>query len=232
MVLKVELYNDVVVVLELDVDVIVLVFFFGQYVNIGVLGIGQYCLYLFLFVFGELKISFFIKKIFGGVMSCWLEIVQLGDKFDLYGLLGSFYLCNVQWLLLFFVGGMGLVLFLLMFEVLVCVNLQQKVYLIYGVICDFDLVQVDVFEVYVVWLLNFSYVMVVVDVVLNYLCKGWVMQYVLVDVLNDGDVDVYLCGLLLMVDVVCKYFDDEGVKFNSFYYEKFMFNVVLEVKVV
>lgn len=48
-------------------------------------------------------------------------------------------------------------------------------YLVYGVMCDFDFVLVDVFEVVVVRLLNFSFVMVVVDVVLSYLCKGWVM---------------------------------------------------------
>ena len=38
---------------------------------------------------------------------------------------------------------------------------------------------------------------------------------------NVGDRDVYLCGPPPMVDAVRKYFDDNGVKPNSFHYEKF-----------
>jgi benzoate/toluate 1,2-dioxygenase reductase subunit len=41
------------------------------------------------------------------------------------------------------------------------------------------------------------------------------------EALNDGDVDVYLCGPPPMVDAVRKHFDDNGVKPNSFHYEKF-----------
>jgi benzoate/toluate 1,2-dioxygenase reductase subunit len=41
------------------------------------------------------------------------------------------------------------------------------------------------------------------------------------EAVNDGDVDVYLCGPPPMVDAVRKHFDDNGVKPNSFHYEKF-----------
>jgi len=39
-------------------------------------------------------------------------------------------------------------------------------------------------------------------------------------------VDVYLCGPPPMVDAVRQYFDDQGVKPNSFHYEKFTPNNV------
>jgi benzoate/toluate 1,2-dioxygenase reductase subunit len=39
--------------------------------------------------------------------------------------------------------------------------------------------------------------------------------------INDGDVDVYLCGPPPMVDAVLGYFREQGIKPNSFHYEKF-----------
>jgi len=229
-VLKAELHNDAAVVLELDVDATAPVFLPGQYVNIGVPGSGQHRSYSFSSAPGESKISFLIKKIPGGVMSRWLETAQPGDKLDLHGPLGSFYLRNVQRPLLFLAGGTGLAPFLSMLEVLARANSQQKVHLIYGVTRDLDLVQVDALEAYAARLPNFSYATVVADAASNHPRKGWVTQHVPADALNDGDVDVYLCGPPPMVDAVRKYFDDEGVKPNSFYYEKFTPNAVPEAK--
>ncbi|MFT0734260.1 benzoate 1,2-dioxygenase electron transfer component BenC [Ralstonia wenshanensis] len=227
---KVELHNDAAVVLELDVDATAPVFLPGQYVNIGVPGTGQHRSYSFSSAPGESKISFLIKKIPGGAMSRWLETAQPGDKLDLHGPLGSFYLRNVQRPLLFLAGGTGLAPFLSMLEVLARANSQQKVHLIYGVTRDLDLVQVDALEAYAARLPNFSYATVVADAASNHPRKGWVTQHVPADALNDGDVDVYLCGPPPMVDAVRKYFDDEGVKPNSFYYEKFTPNAVPEAK--
>jgi benzoate/toluate 1,2-dioxygenase reductase subunit len=227
---KVELHNDAAVVLELDVDATAPEFLPGQYVNIGVPGSGQHRSYSFSSAPGESKISFLIKKIPGGVMSRWLETVQPGDKLDLHGPLGSFYLRNVQRPLLFLAGGTGLAPFLSMLEVLARANSQQKVHLIYGVTRDLDLVQVDALEAYAARLPNFSYATVVADAASNHPRKGWVTQHVPANALNDGDVDVYLCGPPPMVDAVRKYFDDEGVKPSSFHYEKFTPNAVPEAK--
>jgi len=227
---KVELHNDAAVVLELDVDASAPVFLPGQYVNIGVPGSGQHRSYSFSSAPGESKISFLIKKIPGGAMSRWLETAQPGDKLDLHGPLGSFYLRNVQRPLLFLAGGTGLAPFLSMLEVLARTHSQQKVHLIYGVTRDLDLVQVDAIDAYAARLPNFSYATVVADAASNHPRKGWVTQHVPANALNDGDVDVYLCGPPPMVDAVRKYFDDEGVKPNSFHYEKFTPNAVPEAK--
>ena len=227
---NVELHIDAAVVRELDVDATAPVFLPGQYVNIGVPGSGQHRSYSFSSAPGETKISFLIKKIPGGVMSTWLEAAKPGDKLDLQGPLGSFYLRDVQRPLLFLAGGTGLAPFLSMLEVLARSNSQQPVHLIYGVTRDLDLVQVDAIDAYVARLPNFSYATVVADAASNHPRKGWVTQHIPANALNDGDVDVYLCGPPPMVDAVRKYFDDQGVKPKSFHYEKFTPNAVPEAK--
>jgi len=47
------------------------------------------------------------------------------------------------------------------------------------------------------------------------------------DVLNDGDVDVYLCGPPPMVDAVRQHFKNQGVIPASFHYEKFTPNAIV-----
>jgi benzoate/toluate 1,2-dioxygenase reductase component len=218
---KVEPHNDAAIVLELDVQSNAPVFLPGQYVNIDVPGSGQHRSYSFSSAPGESRVSFLIKKIPGGVMSGWLESAQPGDTLDLTGPLGSFYLRDVARPLLFLAGGTGLAPFLSMLEVLARAGSQQKVHLIYGVTRDLDLVQVEAIEAYTAKLPNFSYATVVADADSSHPRKGWVTQHIPADALNDGDVDVYLCGPPPMVDAVRKHFDDEGVKPNSFHYEKF-----------
>jgi benzoate/toluate 1,2-dioxygenase reductase component len=217
----VALHNDAAVVLELDVETSAPVFLPGQYVNIDVPGSGQHRSYSFSSAPGESKVSFLIKKIPGGVMSTWLESARPGDALALTGPLGSFYLRDVQRPLLFLAGGTGLAPFLSMLEVLARASSQQKVHLIYGVTRDLDLVQVDAIDAYVAKLPNFSYATVVAEEASNHPRKGWVTQHIPADALNDGDVDVYLCGPPPMVDAVRKHFDDTGVQPNSFHYEKF-----------
>ncbi|PXW23102.1 benzoate 1,2-dioxygenase electron transfer component BenC [Paraburkholderia caballeronis] len=218
---KVEPHNDAAVVLELDVDGDAPVFLPGQYVNIDVPGSGQHRSYSFSSAPGEAKLGFLIKKIPGGVMSTWLEAAQPGAKLELVGPLGSFYLRGVERPLLFLAGGTGLAPFLSMLEALARANSQQKVHLVYGVTRDLDLVLVEAIDAYTAKLPNFSYGTVVADAASSHPRKGWVTQHIPADALNDGDVDVYLCGPPPMVDAVRKYFDDEGVKPNSFHYEKF-----------
>ena len=154
-------------------------------------------------------------------MSTWLESARPGNKVELTGPLGSFYLRTVERPLLFLAGGTGLAPFLSMLEVLSRADSRQRVHLIYGVTRDLDLVQVDAIEAYVAKLPNFTYATVVADSDSIHPRKGWVTQHMAAETLNQGDVDVYLCGPPPMVDAVRKYFDDNGVKPNSFHYEKF-----------
>jgi benzoate/toluate 1,2-dioxygenase reductase component len=51
--------------------------------------------------------------------------------------------------------------------------------------------------------------------------KGVVTHHMKPEHLNDGFVDIYLCGPPPMVDAVRKYLADQGIEPASFYYEKF-----------
>ncbi|WP_429925381.1 benzoate 1,2-dioxygenase electron transfer component BenC (plasmid) [Agrobacterium vitis] len=221
-------HNDAAIVLELDVDAAP-TFLPGQYVNIAVPGSNQSRSYSFSSKPGERRISFLIKKIPGGVMSTWLEQAKVGTTLDLTGPLGSFYLRDVKNPLLFLAGGTGLAPFLSMLEVLAQQQSQQKIHLIYGVTRDLDLVLVDQLQAFTARLPNFTYATVVADDTTKHPRKGWVTQHMPQDMLNDGNVDVYLCGPPPMVDAVRSYFDDKGVKPNSFYYEKFTPNSTTKV---
>ena len=153
-------------------------------------------------------------------MSTWLEAAQPGQKLDLHGPLGSFYLRDVRRPLLFLAGGTGLAPFLSMLEVLARAGSQQKVHLIYGVTRDLDLVQVGAIDAFVARLPNFSYATVVAEEASRHPRKGWVTQHIPADALNDGDVDVYLCGPPPMVDAVRKR-RRQRREAGSFHYEKF-----------
>ncbi|MGH6806007.1 MAG: benzoate 1,2-dioxygenase electron transfer component BenC [Ensifer adhaerens] len=224
---RVSPHNDAAIVLEFDVDAAP-AFLPGQYANIDVPGSGQSRSYSFSTAPGEGGIGFLIKKIPGGLMSNWLERAEVGTTLQVTGPLGSFYLRDVQRPLLFLAGGTGLAPFLSMLEVLARENSKQRIHLIYGVTRDLDLVLVDEIETYTKRLANFSFVTVVAEEASNHPRKGWVTQHMPADVLNGGDVDVYLCGPPPMVDAVRRHFDDSGVRPNSFHYEKFTPNAVVK----
>ncbi|NRP20493.1 Benzoate 1,2-dioxygenase electron transfer component [Ensifer adhaerens] len=225
---RVSPHNDAAIVLELDIDTAP-AFLPGQYANIDVPGSGQNRSYSFSTAPGEARIGFLIKKIHGGLMSNWLERAEVGTTLQLTGPLGSFYLREVQRPLLFLAGGTGLAPFLSMLEVLARENSQQNIHLIYGVTRDLDLVLVDEIEAYAKRLANFTFVTVVAEEASSHPRKGWVTQHMPADVLNDGDVDVYLCGPPPMVDAVRRHFDENHVTPNSFHYEKFTPNAIAKV---
>jgi len=220
-------HQDAAIVLELEVDTASSPAFLpGQYVNIDVPGYGQSRSYSFSSAPGDQRLAFLIKRIPDGAMSGWLAGAKPGDKLDLIGPLGSFYLREVKRPLLFLAGGTGLAPFLSMLETLARAESDQTIHMIYGVTRDLDLVLVDEIEAYAARLPNFSVTTVVAENASSHPRKGWVTQHMPEEVLHGGDVDVYLCGPPPMVDAVRRHFDDNGVSPNSFYYEKFTPNAV------
>ncbi|MBH9975599.1 MULTISPECIES: benzoate 1,2-dioxygenase electron transfer component BenC [Bartonella] len=222
---RIEKHQDAAIVLELefapDSNQAIPMFMPGQYVNINVPDSDIKRSYSFSSAPGESRACFLVKMVPGGMMSSWLAQAKTGDKLDITGPMGSFYLRKYDRPLLFLAGGTGLAPFLSMLEVLARENSQQKIHLVYGVTRDLDLVLVDALEDYVKRLPKFSFTTVVAEEASNHPRKGWVTQHMPEEMLADGEVDIYLCGPPPMVDAVRRYLLENAISPRSFHYEKF-----------
>jgi benzoate/toluate 1,2-dioxygenase reductase subunit len=195
----------------------------GQYVNIQVPGTKEVRAYSFSSLTGSRDLSFLIRNVPGGLMSSWLVgTAKAGDKVSLTGPMGVFYLRPIERPILMLAGGTGLAPFLAKLEYMKAQNLtDQPTHLIYGVTNDEDLVYVAELEKFAQEMDNFSVRTVVASAESGHPHKGYVTNHMDEAPINDGDVDVYLCGPPPMVDAVLHYFREQGIKPNSFHYEKF-----------
>lgn len=227
---RIEPHLDAAVVLELavDEDAAPPAFLPGQYVNIDVPGTGAHRSYSFSTAPGERRLGFLIKKIPDGLMGGWLARARTGDRLNLTGPMGSFYLREGEGPLLFLAGGTGLAPFLSMLEVLARAGSRRDIHLIYGVTRDLDLVLVDQIAAYGRRLANFTFATVVADPASDHPRKGWVTQHMPEEMLAGPGVEVYLCGPPPMVDAVRHYLDQQGITPASFHYEKFTPNAPLK----
>ena len=199
-----------------------LAFLPGQYVNLQVPGSEQTRAYSFSSMPQDGKVSFLIRNVPGGLMSGYLtQAAKTGDVMTLSGPLGSFYLREVRRPLLMLAGGTGLAPFLAMLEKLEASGSDQPVHLIYGVTNDFDLVELDKLEAFAQRLPNFTYSACVANPESQHPHKGYVTQHIAPGQLNDGDVDIYLCGPPPMVEAVNQDLRQRGIQPANFYYEKF-----------
>ena len=194
----------------------------GQYVNILVPGTEESRAYSFSSTPGSRELSFLIRNVPGGLMSSWLVgKAKTGDKVTLAGPMGIFYLRPVGRPLLMLAGGTGLAPFLSMLEHLKASGSSQPVHLIYGVTNNEDLVSVKALEDYAASIDNFTFKTVVANPESGHERTGYVTNHMEDAPLNDGDVDVYLCGPPPMVDAVLGFFRDESIEPASFHYERF-----------
>ena len=199
-----------------------LAFLPGQYVNLQVPGSEHSRAYSFSSMPRDGQVSFLIRNVPGGLMSGYLSgAAKAGDLMTMTGPLGSFYLREVQRPLLMLAGGTGLAPFLAMLDKLEAAGSAQPVHLIYGVTNDFDLVELDKLEDFAQRLTNFTWTACVANPDSQYPHKGYVTQHIAPGQLNDGDVDIYLCGPPPMVEAVNQDLRERGVQPANFYYEKF-----------
>lgn len=199
-----------------------LAFLPGQYVNLQVPGSELSRAYSFSSMPEDGQVSFLIRNVPGGLMSGYLtQLAKVGDVMTMTGPLGSFYLREVRRPLLMLAGGTGLAPFLAMLDKLVASGSEQPVHLIYGVTNDFDLVEMDKLEAFAQRLPNFTYGACVANPDSQYPHKGYVTQHIAPGQLNDGDVDIYLCGPPPMVEAVNQDLRQRGIQPANFYYEKF-----------
>ncbi|WP_439888384.1 benzoate 1,2-dioxygenase electron transfer component BenC [Pseudomonas sp. MBLB4123] len=194
----------------------------GQYVNLQVPGSEQTRAYSFSTLQKDGEVSFLIRNVPGGLMSSFLTgLAKAGDSMTLAGPLGSFYLREIKRPLLLLAGGTGLAPFTAMLEKIAEQGSAHPLHLIYGVTNDFDLVEMDRLEAFAARIPNFSFSACVANPDSSYPQKGYVTQHIEPKHLNDGEVDVYLCGPPPMVEAVSHYIREQGIQPANFYYEKF-----------
>ncbi|SFP41517.1 benzoate/toluate 1,2-dioxygenase reductase subunit [Geopseudomonas sagittaria] len=194
----------------------------GQYVNLQVPGSDQTRAYSFSSLQQDGAVSFLIRNVPGGLMSTFLSNeATAGGSMRLNGPLGSFYLREIKRPLLMLAGGTGLAPFLAMLEKIAAEGSEHAVHLIYGVTNDFDLVEMDKLEAFAARIPNFTYAGCVANPESSHPLKGYVTQHIEPGQLNDGDVDIYLCGPPPMVEAVSQDLRQRGIQPANFYYEKF-----------
>jgi benzoate/toluate 1,2-dioxygenase reductase subunit len=193
----------------------------GQYVNVTVPGTQQTRSYSFSSAPGAPLASFVVRNVPGGLMSGYLAGAKPGDAVSFAGPFGSFYLRPLQRPLLLLAGGTGIAPFLSMLDVLDKQGFSQPVKMVYAVTNDHDLVELEQLERIAAAHPQFEYITCVSSDASCHLRKGYATAHVEPAWVNGGDVDVYLCGPVPMVEAVRGWLDSTGVKPANFYFEKF-----------
>ncbi|MEH6819490.1 MAG: benzoate 1,2-dioxygenase electron transfer component BenC [Dietzia psychralcaliphila] len=207
---------------ELD-DRGALAFLPGQYVNVSVPGTDQVRSYSFSTGPDDDRLSFLIKYAPGGAMSEYLaQRCAVGDRLDLTGPMGSFFLRESPRPLLLLAGGTGLAPVLSILESLaVAGSVDRPVHLVYGTSRDTDVVYTDLLDDYTTRLPGMTWDLVVSDPATAFPNTGYVTGLIRREHLHNGTADIYLCGPPPMVESVRTFLDTEGLEVRHFYYEKF-----------
>ncbi|MDO5669984.1 MAG: benzoate 1,2-dioxygenase electron transfer component BenC [Corynebacterium sp.] len=195
----------------------------GQYMNISPPNSDFHRSYSFSSGPSEDIVTFLVKLTRGGLMSEYLtDTAKVGDRLNLTGPMGSFFLREPVNPILLLAGGTGLAPIMSILEKLAEDELLDvPVRLIYGATFDHDIVELEKIESFKDRLPDFDYFTVVSDPESDNERKGYVTQHMTEEHLHDGEADVYLCGPPPMVEAVRTFLNDQENPPQNFYYEKF-----------
>ncbi|MCA8882076.1 MAG: ring-hydroxylating dioxygenase ferredoxin reductase family protein [Rhodobacteraceae bacterium] len=193
----------------------------GQYVNITVPGTDAHRSYSFSSAPGAEEGTFLIRNMPGGLMSGYLARAKPGDRVDLTGPMGAFYLRPITRPQLWLAGGTGLAPFLAMLEQASTSGSDHPITLYYAVTRAADLVELERVQDLAGKIGDVTVVTILAAADEDHERKGFVTDHVTAEELNGGDVDVYLCGPPPMVEAVRQHFNTLGVQPASFLFEKF-----------
>ena len=195
----------------------------GQYVNVTAPNEAVTRPYSFNSAPGADVATFLIRNVPGGKMSAYLAArAKTGDRLALNGPFGSFYLRAPRRPILFLAGGTGVGPILSMLEYLAARGANdQAVRLVYGVRDDADLVEVDRIEAFRARIPNFTYDTTCSGRGSRHPLIGHVTDHFSAGVLNNGDVDVYLCGPPEMVESGRRHVVKLGLSPANVHFEKF-----------
>ena len=199
------------------------IFLPGQYVNVTAPNETVTRPYSFTSAPGADVATFLIRNVPGGRMSAYLEAKgKTGDRLVLNGPFGSFYLRALRRPILFLAGGTGVGPILSMLEYLAARRANdQPVRLVYGVRDDADLVEVDRLEALRARIPNFTYDTTCSGLGSRHQLTGHVTDHLSASVLNNGDVEVYLCGPPEMVESGRQHVAKLGLSSANIHFEKF-----------
>jgi benzoate/toluate 1,2-dioxygenase reductase subunit len=196
----------------------------GQYVNVAAQNETVKRPYSFTSAPGVDVATFLIRNVPGGKMSGYLAAkAKTGDRLVLNGPFGSFYLRALRRPILLVAGGTGVGPILSMLEYLAARGANdQPVRLVYGVRDDADLVEVDRIEALRARIPNFTYHTTCSGRGSRHPLTGHVTDHFSACALNDGDVDVYLCGPPEMVESGRQHVAKLGLLSANIHFEKFV----------
>lgn len=193
----------------------------GQYVNVQVPGTTATRAYSFSSHPQATEASFLIRNIPGGLMSGYLARAKAGDRMDLTGPMGAFYLRPVTRPQVFLAGGTGLAPFLSMLEQIATQGTDQPIRLFYAVTRDADLVELDRLHSLAALIPSLDIVTIVAAPEVDHPRRGYVTDHLTAADLWEGAADVYLCGPPPMVEAVRAHMAALGVTPAAFLFEKF-----------
>lgn len=194
----------------------------GQYVSVQVPGTQEKRAYSLSSAPEASKASFVVRNVPNGKMSAYLvNTAKIGDEMSFVGPNGSFYLRPIQRPVLFLAGGTGIAPFLSMLDVIKVQGSSYPVKMVFGITNDMDLVASDELDAHQKNLDNFEYRVCVADVNSTHNRKGYVTSHIDDSWLSNGDIDIYLCGPVVMVEAVRTWLTQKGIEPKGFYYERF-----------
>jgi benzoate/toluate 1,2-dioxygenase reductase component len=199
------------------------IFLPGQYVNVTAPNEAVTRPYSFTSAPGADVATFLVRNVPGGRMSAYLEAKgKTGDRLVLKGLFGSFYLRAPRRPILFLAGGTGVGPILSMLEYLAARGANDHpVRLVYGVRDDADLVEVDRIRALRARIPKFTYDTTCSGRGSRHPLTGHVTDHFSAGVLNNGNVDVYLCGPPEMVESGRRHVANFGLLPANIHFEKF-----------
>ncbi|MDB5607388.1 MAG: protein BenC [Bradyrhizobium sp.] len=196
----------------------------GQYVNVTAPNEMTKRPYSFTSAPGADVATFLIRNVLGGKMSAYFEAkAKTGDRLLLNGPFGSFYLRAPRRPILFLAGGTGVGPILSMLEHLAARGANdQPVRLIYGARDDADLVEVERIEALRARIPKFTYHTTCSGPGSRHPLTGHVTDHFTAGALNNGDLDVYLCGPPEMVESGRRHVAKLGLSPANVHFEKFV----------
>lgn len=210
--------------IELDADT--RNFMAGQYVHLSVPGGGDHRSYSFANPpEADGPLEFYVKLLESGAMSDYLrDRVQPGDEMAVTGPFGRFYLRPPERPILMVAGGTGLAPMLSMLDRMVAAGqADQSVHLLYGVNDEAEQFGADRIAAAIDAGLSVEQEIAVVAPSGDWDGPtGHVTDLLRPDLLNGGDVDVYLCGPPPMIDAAEAWLAENGVDRARIHAEKFL----------